>query len=152
VIAEVHRLVLRDKIRSGFDVACRELVPVAHQRRQLTDDAIDAREIGRLAFDQQVVALRADADVEGRFEVFEVLVVGAEQCFESPLQGGDAFRSPYLLVTQRVTIIRRSLPRSQVQFLSCLASTGTARRHQIDCVGVFGNAMTSRIDDSPPGS
>ena len=90
MIAQVDGAVLRHQIRGGLDVGIRELVSVAQQRRQLTDDAIDFVEVGRVALHEQLVAMRPDADVEERFEMFEVLVVGTKQRF-NPLSGdGDA--------------------------------------------------------------
>ena len=91
MISQVDRIVLRDQRRGGFDVGVRELVAVAHQRRQLTDHAVHFVEVGRLALDEQLVPLGADADVEERFEMFEVLVVGAKERFDPLFGDGDAF-------------------------------------------------------------
>ena len=90
VLAQIDRLILRDQIRRRLHVGVRQLVAVAHQRRQLADDAVDVLGPGRLAVHEQLVALRADADVEERFEVLEVLVVGAEQRLDAFLGNGDA--------------------------------------------------------------
>ena len=90
VIAQVYRVVLSDERRSGLDVGVGELEAVAHQRRKLPDDPVDLLEAGRLAVDEQFVALRADADVEERFEMLEVLVVGTEQRFDPFFRDGDA--------------------------------------------------------------
>jgi hypothetical protein len=49
------------------------------------------------------VALGADADVEQRLEVFEVLVVGAEQRLDAFFRNGDAFDCVYLLIAQRLS-------------------------------------------------
>ena len=46
---------------------------------------------GDVAVHEEVVALRADADVEERFEVLEVLVVGAKERFDPSSGDGDAF-------------------------------------------------------------
>ena len=42
-----------------------------------------------LAFDDELVALRADANVEQRFEVAEVFVVGPEEGLEGGLGDGN---------------------------------------------------------------
>ena len=91
VLAQIDRLVLRDQVGGGLHVGVRQLVAVAHQRRQLADDAIDVVRTGRVAVDEQLVSLRADADVEERLEVLEVLVVGAEQRLDAFFGDGDAF-------------------------------------------------------------
>ncbi len=96
LIAKIDIVFLRDEIRRGAHVGVGQLVAVAHQRRQLIDDAVDLVEGRRVAFHQQVVALRPDADAEERFEVFEVLVVGAEQGFDPLFGDGDAFHRPVL--------------------------------------------------------
>jgi hypothetical protein len=49
------------------------------------------------------VALGADADVEQRLEVFQVLVVGAEQRLDAFFGDGDAFDCVYLLIMQTLT-------------------------------------------------
>jgi len=41
-------------------------------------DTIDELRAGRVPFHQQVMPLRADADIEEGFEVLEILVVGPE--------------------------------------------------------------------------
>ena len=86
VITQIHRVVLRHQVRRGLHVGIGQLVAVAHQRRQLTDDAVDLFQTGRFAVHEELMALRTDANVEERFEMLEVLVVGAEQGF-NPLFG-----------------------------------------------------------------
>jgi hypothetical protein len=49
------------------------------------------------------VALGADADVEQRLEMLQVLVVGAEERLDAILGNGDAFDCVYLLIIQRLT-------------------------------------------------
>jgi hypothetical protein len=61
---------------------------------------IDVLRAGIVAFDKQLVALGADSDMEERFEVFEVLVVGAEERLDSGFGNGDAFNCLYLLIFQ----------------------------------------------------
>jgi hypothetical protein len=48
------------------------------QRGNLRHDLRHPRRVGRLAFDDEVIALRANVNVEQRFEVTEVFVVGPE--------------------------------------------------------------------------
>jgi hypothetical protein len=43
----------------------------------------------RIAFDEQLVALRADLNVEHRLEVAEVVVVGADEGLQRGLRNGD---------------------------------------------------------------
>ncbi|MGH9841042.1 MAG: hypothetical protein ACREEM_19985 [Blastocatellia bacterium] len=45
-------------------------------------DALDDGDVGFIAFDQQLGAASAHADAEQRFQVFDVLIVGAEQGFQ----------------------------------------------------------------------
>jgi hypothetical protein len=49
------------------------------------------------------VALGTDADVEQRFEMFEVLVVGAKQRLDAFFRNGDALDCCYFLMVQRVS-------------------------------------------------
>ena len=91
MIPQVDRTVLGHQRRCRFHVGVRQLVAVANQRRQLIDHAIDLIEIRGLAFDQEIVAVRADADVEERFEVLEILVVRAEQRLDPFLGDSNAF-------------------------------------------------------------
>ena len=64
MVAKIDRPVLRDQIGRRLHVGVRQLVALAHQRRQLADDPVDAVKIRRGALDQEVVALCANADVE----------------------------------------------------------------------------------------
>jgi hypothetical protein len=91
VIAQIDRFILRDQCRGCFHICVRQLVAVAHQCRQLTDNSVDLLQTGRIAIYQQFVPVGADADVEERFEVLEVLVVGAEQRFNPFFGDGNAF-------------------------------------------------------------
>ena len=90
MIPQIDQRVLRDEIGGRLHVGVRQLEAVAHQRRQLADHAVDLVEVGRFAFDEQIVPLGADADVEERLEVLEVLVVGAEQRLDPLFGDGDA--------------------------------------------------------------
>ena len=65
-----------------------EAVAAAHQAGQLVEHPLGARDVGRLPFDDQLVAAGTDADAELRFEMLEVLVVAAEQRFDALV--GDA--------------------------------------------------------------
>ena len=108
MIAQIDGFVLRHEIRRRLHVGVRQLVAVAQQRRQLPDDALDLVEAGAVAVHEQLVALRADADVEERFEMFEVLVVRAEQGFDPLFGDGHAFHSVggsgcYLILLKRLS-------------------------------------------------
>ena len=89
-VAQVDERVLRDEIGGGLHVGVRQLQAVSHQRRELADDAVHLVEVGRFAFDEQIVPLGADPDVEEGLEVLEVLVVGAEQGLDPLFGDGDA--------------------------------------------------------------
>ena len=88
VLAQVDRCVLRDQIRRGLHVGVRQLVASRISAASWLDDALDVVRAGRVAIHEQLVPLRADADVEERFEMLEVLVVGAEERFDA-LFGND---------------------------------------------------------------
>ena len=64
-------------------------MPLVHERRQLFDQVGDTGGIFRLALDQQVAALRADTDVEQRFEIAEVIVVRPDEGFQGGLGDRD---------------------------------------------------------------
>src|SRR5690606_21575675 len=56
------------------------------QRKQLIEDLLDALLVGRIALDDQLVALGADAHVEERLEMLEVRIAGAVEGLQ-PLLG-----------------------------------------------------------------
>jgi hypothetical protein len=69
----------------------------------LSEDAIDVFGAWSVAIDQQVVALSADADMEERLEVLEVLVVGAEERLDAFFRNRNSLADClYLLILQRV--------------------------------------------------
>ena len=103
VIAQIDIVFLRDEIGGSAHVGVRQLVAVSHERRQLSHHAIDVFRAGSVAVHEELVALGADADVEQRFEVFEVLVVGAKQRLDAFFGNGDALDCCYLLMVQRVS-------------------------------------------------
>ena len=73
------------------------------ERGQLRDELRDARRVLGLAFDDELVPLRLDVDVEERFEVAEVFVVRPEERLDGGLgdrnlaqrSGGDSRISLY---------------------------------------------------------
>ena len=70
----------------------------------MADDAIHVLRTGGVAVHQQVMALSTDPDAEKRFEVLEVLVVGAEERFDSCFGNGDAFQSSISLPCRHLAI------------------------------------------------
>ncbi len=50
-----------------------------HQLAELLDEARDARGVGGIAFDHEVMTLRANAHVEERFELAQVVVERSEE-------------------------------------------------------------------------
>ena len=119
MIAQVDRVVLRDQVGRRLHIGVRQLVTVAHQRRQLADNPVDAVEGRVLAFDDQIVALRADANVEQRFEVLEVLVVGAEERLDSRFGNGDACRT---CLSQFISLLHNYLAIIPPDFLAVSAA------------------------------
>jgi hypothetical protein len=63
-------------------------VTVFDQPRQLLDKARDTGGVGWFAFDEEVVSLRSNANVEQRLQVAEVVVVGADEGFQGRLGNG----------------------------------------------------------------
>ena len=61
-------------------------MPLFHQRAELGDELRDARRVVRLPFDNQIVALGPDLDVQQGFEVAEVFIVRAEQRLDGGLR------------------------------------------------------------------
>jgi hypothetical protein len=63
-------------------------VAFGDERADLIDQPRDLRGVLRLPFDDQLVSLGPDADVEKRFEVAEVFVVGPEEGLDCRLRDG----------------------------------------------------------------
>jgi len=78
-ILQVDVGVLRDELRRRLHVAVSHAIAFAHQRSQLGDGPLDPRLVGRRAVHDQIMPLRTDAHAEGRFELSEVFIVGAEE-------------------------------------------------------------------------
>ena len=73
----------------------------------LIDQLRDACRVLRVAVDDELVALRPDLDVEQRFEVAEVFVVGPEEGLDGGLRDRDLaqrcrLRFAYLLVATAI--------------------------------------------------
>jgi hypothetical protein len=81
VVRQLDVLVLRDKLGGGLHVAFSELVTAANQPGQLIEHLFGAADVGRLPFENELVAVRANPDGELPFELFEVFVVGAVERF-----------------------------------------------------------------------
>ena len=79
VVGQLDGVVLGDELRRGLHVALREAIAAAHQAGQLVEHLLGARDVRGLPLHDQLLAGRADADAKLRFQLFEVLVVGAEQ-------------------------------------------------------------------------
>jgi hypothetical protein len=82
----------------------------------LPDDSVHPIEIGRVAVNEQVVTLGTDADIEARFEVLEVLVVGAEERLDAFFGNGDALDYLYLLMLQILNACIIPQPRPEPSF------------------------------------
>ena len=108
---------------------------------QLLEDALDALLGGALAFDDELVALRADLDAEERLDVLEVGVVRAVERLEPVLRAGRSSSCGVMISGL------------QMQFPQLRRVTGDgAPDIRSTAAAVFGNAITSRIELSPPGS
>ncbi|HRI03764.1 MAG TPA: hypothetical protein PLL77_08480 [Pyrinomonadaceae bacterium] len=55
-----------------------ERVALSKEVAEITQDLFDRLDIAFVAVDEQLVAPRTDADVEQRFEIFNVLILNAE--------------------------------------------------------------------------
>jgi hypothetical protein len=64
-------------------------VSFSDERADLFDQAGDFPRVFGLALDEQIVALRSNADVQEAFEVAEIVVVGPEERGEAVLADGD---------------------------------------------------------------
>jgi len=60
------------------------------ERANLLDQSGDLTRVFGLPLDEQIVALRSNADVEEPFEVAEIVVVGPEERGEAVLSDGNA--------------------------------------------------------------
>ena len=60
-----------------------ERVAVGKEIAEITQDLFYGLDVAFVAVDEQLVAPRADADIEQRFEIFDVLILNAEQRVEA---------------------------------------------------------------------
>ena len=75
--------ILRNQLRSRLHVAAGEPVLLPQQAGQLLEHALGPGDVVGRAFDDDVVADGLDADVQGRFEVAEVLVEGSVEALNA---------------------------------------------------------------------
>jgi hypothetical protein len=64
VLAEIDARILGDELRRGLDVAHRQRVALADERRELRHELGDAARVVGQALDDELVALCADGDVQ----------------------------------------------------------------------------------------
>ena len=142
------------------------------ERADLFDQTRDFRGVVGLTLDEQIVALRSDADVQEAFEVAEIVVVGPEERGEPVLTDGNAASGSgsdrdISLCYKELTDQTRYTPgragqasRGEPLGLILMCSSRSCRGSTVDgashmrstaCV-VFGNGMTSRIEVSPASS
>src|SRR5215467_12750749 len=69
--------------RRRFHVAVPERIPLVDQILELLEDKLRAQFVLRLSFDCDLAALRADFDVQQRFDVFQVRVARTVQRFDA---------------------------------------------------------------------
>ena len=98
------------------------------ERAELIDQARDLGRVRRIAFDDQLVALGPDADVEERFELPEVVVVGPEEGRHARL--GHCYLAHRRRADSRISLCNRQLTdQSQPHGRSC------QRRLRVTCQG-----------------
>jgi hypothetical protein len=147
--------------------------------RRLRDDLGDARRVVRLAFDDELVALCPDSYVEQRFKVAEVFVVRPEEGLDGRLRDGNLAKRRGWNLVLSLSPARSSVSAGQLSSLgyepsgfaqNCtqytdhvsvrIRSSRNWRGSTFDGASaikstaavVFGNAITSRIEDSPASS
>jgi hypothetical protein len=60
--------------------------PLGEELREVLQDPLDHRHVGFITLDQQLVSTPTDPDAQQRLEIFDVLVVGAEERFKPLLR------------------------------------------------------------------
>lgn len=60
-----------------------ERIAVVKEVAEIAQDLFDGFDVAFVAVDEQLVAPRTDADIEQRFEIFDVLILNAEQRVEA---------------------------------------------------------------------
>ena len=79
MIAEIDRRIFGDELRGRLHVAIGDRMAFIDQPAELLDKSRDFGGAARIAFDQQLVALGSDANVQKGLQLPEVVVVGPEQ-------------------------------------------------------------------------
>jgi hypothetical protein len=92
VIPQIHERVGGGQLRRILDLALGQGVAVGNQPADLLDESRDPGGVLGIAFDEQLMALGADADVQQGLEVSQVVVVGPEERGEPVLVDGNAAR------------------------------------------------------------
>src|SRR5262249_39658347 len=89
VVAQARLRVLDEELRGEPHVARRDGVAVAYERAELLEDLRDPGRALLVAFDEQVLPLALDADLERVLEEAEVVVVRAEEGLHAPFRNGN---------------------------------------------------------------
>ena len=90
MVAQVDGGIGRDELRRVLHIAFRQGVSFGDERADLFDQASDFSRVVGFTLDEQIVALRSNADVQEAFEVAEIVVVGPEERGEPVLADGNA--------------------------------------------------------------
>jgi len=92
VLAQVDIRIGRDQLHGVLHLALRQRVARGNEPANLFDETGDGAGVTGLALDEQVVSLRADADVQQAFEMPQVVVVGPEDRGQAVFRDGDTAR------------------------------------------------------------
>jgi len=83
MIFEAVRTVLGDLLESVSELLVRESVSFVKQLAKIAEYLFDCFYIPLVAVDEQLIAASTDINVEQRFEIFDVLILYAEQRVEA---------------------------------------------------------------------
>lgn len=83
MILQPIRPVLGDLFECIAKLLVRKRISVGKKVAEIAQDLFDRFDIALVAVDEQLIAAGADADIEERFEIFDVLILNAEKRVQS---------------------------------------------------------------------
>ena len=83
MVFEAVHTVFGDLFERIAELFVGKTVAVSKKVAEITQDLFDRLDIAFVTVDEQLVAPRTDADIEQSFEIFDVLILNAEQRVES---------------------------------------------------------------------
>jgi len=89
VIAQLGRRIVRHQVGRGLHVGLRQAVAVADEQAQLLEYPLGPNDVRLGAFDDEILAGRADLDPKAGLEALEVLVEGPEEGLDALLGKRD---------------------------------------------------------------